>query len=235
MKLWSTKSGYKIIQMLGGRSNAFIVTNGTKYILVDTGPAFMWKVLKSRLKKLNINKVDYLILTHAHFDHAANAKKVKGSFNAQVIIHSLESINLKCGINPVTDGTNPLSRIIVKGLNKPFTTFLNFDPCESDYNIDSIFDLKTFGFNAYILPTPGHTTGSISIIIDEEYALVGDAMFGIFRNSIFPPFALDTDEMIKSWDKLLKTNCVIFIPSHGSANSRSLVEKSFNKLVQYTS
>jgi hydroxyacylglutathione hydrolase len=234
MRHWNTKSGYKIIQILGGRSNVFLLTNGTKYILVDTGPAFMWNVLKYRLKILNINKVDYLILTHAHFDHAANSKKIKDNFNSGVIIHSLESENLKCGNNPMTDGTNLLSRLIVKGLNKPFAKFLDFKPCESDYLVDSLFDLNILGFNAYILPTPGHTTGSVSIIIDEEIALVGDAMFGIFRNSIFPPFALDTGEMIKSWDKLLKTNCRIFIPSHGSANSRMLVENNYNKLVKCT-
>jgi flavorubredoxin len=36
MKTWQTKSGYKVIQVLAGRSNVFLLTNGEQNILVDT-------------------------------------------------------------------------------------------------------------------------------------------------------------------------------------------------------
>jgi hypothetical protein len=36
-------------------------------------------------------------------------------------------------------------------------------------------------------------------------------------------------ELIKSWEKLLKTNCSIFIPAHGTPNKRSLLQKNVNK------
>jgi glyoxylase-like metal-dependent hydrolase (beta-lactamase superfamily II) len=49
----------------------------------------------------------------------------------------------------------------------------------------------------------------ISIIIDDEIAIVGDAMVGTIPDSIYPPFADDKKLLIKSWKKLLKTaeNC----------------------------
>ncbi|MCX6243685.1 MAG: hypothetical protein NTU98_03175 [Bacteroidetes bacterium] len=34
---------------------------------------------------------------------------------------------------------------------------------------------------------------------------------------------------MKSWGKLLETDCSWFIPSHGTANSRSLVQEDYNK------
>ena len=34
----------------------------------------------------------------------------------------------------------------------------------------------------------------------------------------------DSEQMIKSWGKQLETICSIFLPSHGTANTRSLVE-----------
>jgi glyoxylase-like metal-dependent hydrolase (beta-lactamase superfamily II) len=75
--------------------------------------------------------------------------------------------------------------------------------------------------------TPGHTRGSLSIVVDDEIALVGDTMFGVFKGSVFPPYAENAGVMIQSWGKLLDTSCRLFIPSHGTANSRSLVERDF--------
>lgn len=37
--------------------------------------------------------------------------------------------------------------------------------------------------------------------------------------------------MIKSWQKLLETNCTMFIPSHGTADSRELVQCGYNKRI----
>jgi glyoxylase-like metal-dependent hydrolase (beta-lactamase superfamily II) len=67
------------------------------------------------------------------------------------------------------------------------------------------------------------------LVVDDEIAIVGDCMFGVFKSSIFPPVAEDPDEMIRSWGKLLETNCSIFLPSHGSANDRSLVQWEFDR------
>jgi glyoxylase-like metal-dependent hydrolase (beta-lactamase superfamily II) len=51
----------------------------------------------------------------------------------------------------------------------------------------------------------------------------------VFGNSIFPPFADDTEIMIKSWKKLLETNCKLFLPGHGKGISRELLEKQYSK------
>mgnify|MGYP002640277003 CR=1 FL=1 len=80
-----------------------------------------------------------------------------------------------------------------------------------------------------IVLSPGYTEGSISLIVDEEIAIVGDAMFGIFRNSIIPPFADDQKAMIQSWEKLLHTRAHIFIPGHGKEINRNLLKKELKK------
>jgi glyoxylase-like metal-dependent hydrolase (beta-lactamase superfamily II) len=74
MKIWTTVSGYKIIQVLAGRSNVFLLADKENSILIDTSPKFMWNRLQSRLRHLKVDKIDYLILTHTHFDHAANSR-----------------------------------------------------------------------------------------------------------------------------------------------------------------
>jgi glyoxylase-like metal-dependent hydrolase (beta-lactamase superfamily II) len=229
MKTWETKSGQKITQILSGRSNVFLLTKGEKQILIDTSPGFMWGLLRKRLSELNINHLDYLILTHAHFDHAANAQRIKEFYKPSVIIHRSEAENLANGVNTITSGTNIIYRFLTKFMATSWMTLLNYEPCSYDYTVDTEFDLSGMGFNAFILHTPGHTKGSISVIVDNEIAIVGDCMFGVYKSSVFPPVAEDPKEMIKSWRKLLETDCQVFIPSHGSAGKRSLVQKEYDK------
>lgn len=231
MNTWKTPGGYTIIRILSGRSNVFLLTNGEKNILIDTGLQFKWNKLEKRLKHLNVNLIDYLILTHTHYDHAGNSKSIKEKYKAQIIVHRNEAALLTSGENILPNGTNPITRLIIRLFAKRFLSIAKYEPCQYDYLVDSALDLGNFGFNAYIMHTPGHTIGSMSIIIDDYVAIVGDTMFGIFKWSVFPPYANNITQMIDSWGKLLKTSCLVFIPGHGSANSRSLVQKEYNKWI----
>lgn len=229
MRSWSTIKGYKIFQVLSGRSNVFLLTNGQVNILVDTSPGFMWKTLQRRLESIGIEHIDYLILTHTHFDHAANAARIKEKYKAQVIVHRDETEYLITGKNILPSGTNSITKFMIRTLAKKFESFATYRPCNFDITFDNVYDLSHLGFKAHLMHTPGHTQGSISLIIDDEVALVGDTMFGVFWWTVFPPFASDHIRMLNSWEELLKTKCRLFIPSHGSANKRSLVEKDLNK------
>lgn len=232
MRKWKTKNGYEIIRILSGRSNVFLLTNGVKCLLIDTSVSRLWTKLQKQLDKLNITTIDYLILTHAHFDHAANANRIKKKFNASVIIQKNEAVYLLNGDNILPQGTTFLTQAIMDIFGKRLFSKFKYEPCNPDLLIDSDFDLKELGYNAYLIHTPGHTIGSMSLIIDDEIAIVGDAMFGVFKWSVFPPFAEDKDLMIRSWGKLLNTKCLEFIPSHGTANSRLLVQKDYNKRIK---
>lgn len=195
-------------------------------ILVDTSVRQLWNFLEMRLKNLGIHQVDYLILTHTHFDHASNASRIKEMYGARIIVHQEEAGYLATGKNILINGTNRFTRQLIslmKGMN-PHITYM---PCPYDILVDSGMDLKEDGLHLFLLHTPGHSPGSVSVIVDDEIALVGDAMFGVFKESIFPPFALDVRQMIQSWGKLLETKCNWFMPSHGSANTRELVQNEY--------
>jgi hydroxyacylglutathione hydrolase len=232
MKIRETKNSYSVSGILTGRSNVFLITGNGKNILIDTGPGRMWKKLRARLKKLDIKIIDYLILTHSHYDHAGNAAKVKREFGAKVIINKEESEFLERGENILPQGTNLFTRLLVKTVSPFHISLLNYEPCRPDILTDQYFDLNNFAINIFIIHTPGHSPGSQSVIVDNEIAIVGDTMFGIFPGSVFPPFAEDEKEMINSWRKLLQTDCSQFLPSHGTANSRELLERNILKRTQ---
>jgi len=229
LKTWNT-SKCTIYQILKGRSNSFLIECENNYILVDTGRENSWKELTSKLDKiLGVNKLSCLILTHTHFDHAENAKRLKNKYNCKIIVHKSEADNLKHGNTPLPKGTNLITGIIVDKIGKPIQSRYNYESVDPDLLVDENYNLDDFGSSVYILHTPGHSKGSISIIIDDEIALVGDTLFGVVRNSIYPPFADDTETMIKSWKKLLETPCKLFLPGHGREIRRKLLEKEYEK------
>jgi len=109
--------------------------------------------------------------------------------------------------------------------NKTGKVVLGYENFTPDYTVNQIFSLKEFGFDIDLISTPGHSSGSISIIVNNEIALVGDTMIGIFKSSIFPPFADNPEELIKSWEKLLLTDCRLFLPGHGGEIKKNRVER----------
>ncbi len=234
MKTWTTKSGYTITRILGGRSNVFLISNGMKHYIIDTSTDYMWKMLSKRLKKLQISSIEYLLLSHSHFDHAENAARTKERFGAKVIIHKSEGTYLEKGEFIIPHGTNMFTRVLIR-ISKKISLFKPYKPCKYDILVDDNFDLNDIGLNGRIVHTPGHTQGSISFLIDNEVAIVGDAMFGVFPWSVFPPFACDDKELVKSWKKLLDSGCTIFLPSHGGEKDRFDLLKDYTKRISFTS
>ncbi len=112
MKTWTTDNGQTVTLVLGGRSNVFLVSAGGRNLLVDTGPAFLWRPLSRRLERLGIQRLDGLALTHAHFDHAGNAARIRGMFACPVYVHRSEAGLLEAGRNPVIRGTNPFGAAV---------------------------------------------------------------------------------------------------------------------------
>jgi hydroxyacylglutathione hydrolase len=227
MKTWITNKKTKITRVLSGRSNAFLVNDSALSILVDTGPEFMRNTLLRNLRILDINNINYLILTHSHFDHAANANKIREHFGARVLIHKSEAVFLKEGENVMINGTKKFSGFMVSNFGKRFLKTAKFDPCPADIEFETENKFLLPETEIKVIHTPGHTEGSLSVIIDNEVALTGDAMIGVTKHHIMPPFGNDINEIINSWGKLLETDCKWFLPSHGSVNTRELVEKEY--------
>ena len=195
-------------------------------ILVDTGLKNSRKELLGKLDTILDGKsLSYLVLTHTHYDHAENAAVIKKKYGAKIIIQKSEVNNLIQGNSPIPDGTNFLTGILV-ALGRKINRLNNYQKTHPDIIIDDKYSISP---KCYLIHTPGHTKGSISLIVDNEVALVGDAMFGVFSWSVFPPFACDVPNMIRSWGKLLDTNCKVFLPGHGTENSRKLLKRQFKK------
>lgn len=91
------------------------------------------------------------------------------------------------------------------------------------------YDLGKYIPSAKVIPTPGHTDGSISLVIGNEVAFVGDTLFSAIPGTVFPPFANNVPELLKSWEKLIAMRCRIFYPGHGKPRSLQKLKNSYEK------
>jgi glyoxylase-like metal-dependent hydrolase (beta-lactamase superfamily II) len=229
---WKTSSGIEIFQVLNQRSNSYLICSGSENLLVDTGGVSAYNQLQRNIYALNIKPEDIslLILTHTHFDHCQNAYTIKQQTNCKIIMSEKEAIYSKPGFTPLPKGTLALTRLISNLGTLIGRKGFGYKPFTPDVLITG--DLNLSPSKITLISTGGHSKGSISIIVDDEIAIVGDAMFGVFRKSIFTPFADNVNDMTDSWGRLLKTGCNTFLPGHGHEIKRELLQTEYEKYSQ---
>ena len=177
-------NGYGII------TNSYIIIDKDtkKTMLID--PIGIDNIINT-IKDLN-GKLEYIILTHLHFDHIKDTNALKKRLGGKVIMHYLDSINVN----------NPL-----------FNLGSNIDHIDVDIKVNDNDYIKLGNNNFKIIHTPGHTKGSISLLCD-KYLFSGDTLFkGTYGRYDLP--SGDYNEIINSVNKLLKLpNKVIVYPGH---------------------
>ena len=204
MKLYSLQTG------LLGVNSYFLVNEQTKEtILIDGGESY--KSIKKAENDLGV-KINALLLTHAHFDHAGNACKLQ-SEGVKVYIGELDAEKLSNSLNLASD------------FGRKFE-FLTPDCTLVDGQTLSINDV-----NIKVFSTPGHTDGSVCYLV-EDMLFTGDTLFHLsvgrtdfptgnrtqLFNSIKKLFALDGDYKV--------------FPGHGEFTTLDFERKN-NHLVDY--
>ena len=214
-----------------GSCTAYFIKTPTGGVLIDAGNAHKVNHLNSVLlaHELELSDIKLIILTHTHHDHVGGLAELKRRTDAQILVHTTEAGFLRAGRTPLPKGTLAWTRMMVY-LGKLFQVG-SYDPVEADILVEHDISLRFLGIDGTLLQTPGHTLGSISILY-KDYAFVGDSMFNIRPETVFPPFANHPRLLLKSWQRFLDTPCSTFFPAHGKPISRDRLLFSYEKAVR---
>ena len=211
----------------------YLVKEGDKLLMIDASLSGFEKRFERKVKALGlaVEDIDLIILSHVHHDHVGITKWVKERSGAPVLVHEKEAGILEQGETPIPKGTKTLGKILHK-LGNFFNFIFFYKPVMADILIKDILSLSNFGFSATVVPTPGHTEGSISVLFGTGECFVGDCCFHIFnKKDVFPIFVNDIPQLLKSWLTLLNSEAVIFYPGHGKVFSKDILQFSFDKII----
>lgn len=220
----------KVIPISTGTAQAFLLVQNGKFGLVDSGNRNTeMKVVKAITSRgLKIEDLQFIFLTHTHFDHAGNAATLKKMSGATIIVHQSEADFLRHGFHPIPNGSSPFYRFIVwlgrRIANKQFSAF---QAVKADIVFDKHFDLEPFGFNAKIIQTPGHTSGSSTLLVDNK-AFVGDTVFNLYGIK-YPLFANNQLQLLQSWQYLISLDVDYYYPAHGKRIPKLELDKALEK------
>jgi len=216
---------------LGFDCSYIVKDKGT--IMIDCGKPKKLKHFMQGIEKASIKpeEVRLIVLTHGHFDHVGSAKDVKEATGAKIAMHEKEKDWLEKSLKPLPPGVTLWGKIFVNIL-KMFMPFIHIPPTDVDVILtDEEFSLDEFGIPGKVIYTPGHSSGSVSVLLETGDVFVGDLAMNKFPLSFgpgLPIFAEDRDKVIESWKILLDQGAKTVYPAHGEAFSADIIRKELS-------
>lgn len=200
--------------------SGFLIDNGETSILYDSGFGFTGYELAENVKKvLGNRKLDYIFLTHSHYDHVLGSAYVLRSYpEAKVVAGNYASGIFK------RDG----AKKTMKELDRKYAAScgvteyefladeLRTDICVKEGDIIHAGEMKF-----EVLDLPGHTKCSIGFYSRENGFFLSSETLGVYdgKSVILPSYLVSYSSSIKSIDKVSKLKIKnILMPHLGMLN-----------------
>jgi hydroxyacylglutathione hydrolase len=191
--------------------NCYIVKTDSGCILIDTGCANSRRELERELSVGCADNLKLIILTHGDFDHSGNAAYLRQKFGARIAMHRKDSGMVERGDIMEGRGKGPFLAKILAPFVLRFGRSARFKP---DFYLEDGDDLAEYGLEAKVIHIPGHSRGSIAILMGSGQLFSGDLLVKKnrpVRNSLIDdPVAADV-----SITKLKKLKIKTIYPGHG--------------------
>jgi len=177
-------------------TNYYLLELNHGMLLVDSGwpgtlPKFL-SVLKR--KDLSPEQIRYLLVTHFHPDHSGLTQEMKNMGASLIILESQVDFIASMDELYESRGFPYLPIMPEKNINLTFR--------------DSRAFLARLGLEGEIIPTPGHSEDSVTLILDAGLAFTGDLPHR---------FMLAEDDLPskESWDRIYQHKIKRIYPGHG--------------------
>ena len=206
-------TGVYLVEAVRG-SNVYLLVN-SELALIDTGmPGNADRILNFIKDLRDPQELAYIIVTHGHVDHTGSVAELRCLTGAKVVAHRDEA-------TLTAEGKYALSphreRVLGDALLRVLTSFEMLKPSPVDLLVTD-GDVLPYPDGLRIVHTPGHTRGSICLLLETSKVLfVGDTIINNEDRLSRPlPFGADRHESGQSVRKLVRLNFDVCCFGHGS-------------------
>ena len=184
----------------GGDAAVYLVRFGASAALIDAGTGSRHAKLVDNITACLPQEVslDYLFLTHCHFDHTGGAEAVRQDFGCQIVAHELDAVYLEAGDSEVTAASWYSARM------QPLAVDIKLTGLENNLEIGS--------GRITALHWPGHSPGSMVLTtrMAGQLVLFGQDVHG----PIHPGLLSDMSDYQVSLQKLLDLDADLLLEGH---------------------
>lgn len=198
------------------QTNTYVLESEGTFAVID--PAEENAELLDFLRGKNVN---YVLLTHGHFDHISGVNSVVRETGASVCVHSLDAEML-------LDGNKSFYNSHFGGVQMPI---------KADILLSDSDELELGNTKIRVMHTKGHTNGSVCYILKEERIIFsGDTLFRLSAGRTdlagIDPIIAGRNEL-ESLTKLahLSGNFAVY-PGHGEETTLQF-ERENNRYMRY--
>lgn len=166
------------VRVLSGDS-AFLIDDGMTSILYDTGFAFTGYAVADHVAGILGNRpLDFIFLTHSHYDHALGSAYLKKRFPDVKIVASAYAAGIF---------QKPSARAVMRDLDRKFAAECKVDDYEdlidtlqADISVDDGDILICGQMQFQVIALPGHTKCSIGFYLKSQQLLLGTETLGVY-------------------------------------------------------
>ena len=187
--------------------SAFLIDDGVTSVLYDTGFAFTGYAVADKIRKvLGDRSLDYIFLTHSHYDHAAGSPYICARY---------PNVKVVAGEYAVKIFGKPTARAVMRDLDRKFAEkcgVAEYDDMIDELRVDiPVKDgdvVRAGSMEFTVVELPGHTKCSVGYYLKSEKLLLSTETLGVYDgDSVVVPsylvgyrMALDSIERVEHLD-----------------------------------
>lgn len=200
--------------------SAFLIDDGKTSVLYDTGFGFTgFEVAKNIKTVLGERKLDYIFLTHSHYDHALGSAYILRYYpTARVVAGSYAT-----GIFQREGAKRTMREMDAKFAEKCGVKDYQFlgDELRVDISVNEGDVIQAGDMCFEVIDLPGHTRCSIGFICKERGLLLSSETLGVYdgEKRIVPLYLVSYSAAVSSIEKVKKLDIKrILAPHYGILN-----------------
>lgn len=215
---------------------SYLIETAEALFLVDGGMAGTGHNILKRIAEIGRRPEELLfaLVTHAHADHFGGLAAVQDASECAIICHPSHATTVRTGGNIVSPGLTVFGKIYERIANAALPK-LTLPKLRRVVTVEDGTDLHSMGLPGRVLYTPGHSSGDLTLVLDDGSAFVGDLVQGHRISEVTPPefsiMAVDEPAMFASWRVLLKSGAKVLYPGHGKISTIDAIKPVYHRAI----